>query len=66
MLEVEQDINKEVEKYNTYVDTGEMKVLVKDDFASLFIDNELITEDFDFVVLERIRQINHENGLDYF
>jgi hypothetical protein len=60
------ELKTQVDLYNRY-ETRRMKVVIEDeDFASLYINNELITEDADYLVLERVKQINHECGYDVF
>lgn len=60
------ELRAQIELYNKY-ETKKMTVVIEDeDFASLYINKQLITEDADYLVLERVKQINHECGYDMF
>jgi hypothetical protein len=61
---VDSDIIKEVTKFNDN-STSIMSICSDNEFISLVIDGQEITSGEDFHVLERIKQINKENGYNY-
>ena len=60
-----QEIKEQVNKFNEYSEEGKMGVKIENGFATLYINDKIITEDFDFTVLDRIKQINRERGFSY-
>jgi|WetSurMetagenome_2_1015567.scaffolds.fasta_scaffold433188_2 hypothetical protein len=63
---MKEKIKKEVNKFNKYEDQVMDALFIHDGWVQLYIDEKQITEGDEFDIYDRVRQINRENGNNYF
>jgi len=64
IIEDEHDLKEEVDRYNKYM-KSEMTYQGIDGWYTLFVNGMTITNDDIYSILERVKQINRENGLTH-
>lgn len=59
-------LKEQVDLYNKYMDNNMEFMEIDPDYYALLIDGQEITQGDAYDIFERVRDINRENGLNFF